>query len=235
MKQNNNENNIVFLLKSMKSEYLQDTMKKGKFCFNHPTIFSKWENTNAAQYDRWEAHDAYAATHIVVAPIIGENNGMPIYGPVRKLADKGIIHLQSDKVKHTPICCFRCIFQNEFGFDGNTMTYSLGEVAERIIREFDHDAYVIIQLVPFLERLKVKSHPILAMNVAYQDLLNDYEFNVPEQYSEIVEQLFRKDKRFEWQKEYRIALQPSKESPVFVELGSIEDIAICGNISDLRN
>lgn len=229
-----NDNQIIFLLKSMKKEYLNDTMKKGRFCFNHPTVYSKWEDASAAQYDRWEAHDAYEATRILVAPIIGEKNRQPIYGAVKKLADKAIIHMQSDSVKHTPLCCFRCISRNEFELVGNDMVFSLGETADRIIREFGHDTYVMIRIIPFLERLKAKVGTIMAMGVVYHDLLNDYQFNVPAQYKEAVTQLFRKDKKYEWQKEYRIALSPTAESPVFVELGSIEDIAICGNIADLK-
>lgn len=234
MKKVSKENQIVFLLKSMKREYLQNTIKRGIFCFNHPTVFSKWEDDDAAQFDRWEAHDAYEGTHIVYAPIIEEKDGMPVYGKGRKLADKAVIHMQSDAIKHTPICCFRFIDQSEYKMVGDTMYYSLGETACRIKREFGHDAYVIIQIIPFLERLKEKAGSFLAMDVAYQDLLNNYKFNVDKQYEEIVQQLFRKDKKYEWQREYRIALPPTKDSPTFVELGSIEDIAISGNIVDLQ-
>ena len=214
---------------------MEDTMTKGRFCFNHPTVFSKWEDTGAAQFDRWEAHDAYECIHLVVAPIIGEEKGMPVYGPGKKWADKAIIHTQSDTAKHSPICCFRCVTRDEFEFKDNQMIYSLGQTAERIMQEFGHDAYVMIHLDSFLKRLEAKVGSYLAGNVAYHDLLNDFQFNVSEENEEIVEQLFRKDKRFEWQKEYRIALRPNNKSPVFVEVGSIEDIAACGDIIDLKD
>ncbi len=228
------ESKIIFLLKSMKKEYLHDTVTKGRFCFNHPTVFSEWENADAAQFDKWEGYDAYECTHMVIAPLIGEENGKPVYGPGEKLAGKGIIHMQSGTAKHSPICCFRCVFQSDVSIEDNYIVYTLGEAADKIMNEFGHDAYVIIPIVPFLERLKKKVNRFLAMDVAYHDILNKYQFNVDEQYREIVEQLFRKDEKYEWQKEYRIVLPPSKESPVFVEIGSIEDIAQYGSIVDLR-
>ena len=221
------------LLKSMKKKHLDDAMKKGRFCFNHPTVFSEWKDKEAAQHDRWEAHDAYEATHLIAAPIIGENNGIPIYGKPHKIADRAIIHMQSESAKHTPICCFRCIMQSEIVVDGKSIVYSLGDTANRIVNEFGHDAFLIIPIRPFLERLSQKVDRFLAMDVAYHDLLNNHHFDVDEQYREIVEQLFRKDEKYEWQKEYRIILPPTQQAPVFIEIGSIEDIAVCGNIKDL--
>lgn len=225
---------ISFLLKSMKSEYLHDTMTKGKFCFNHPTVFSKWEDPSAAQYDPWDAHDAFAVRHIVAARIIGYKEGKPVYAPGKEIAPNGISHMQSNTVKHTPICCFRYIEPKEFVIKENGIEYSLGENADRILHEFGHDAYIIIPIKPFLERLKQRIGNYMAMAVVYRDVLNDYQFNVEEQYEEFVEQLFRKDAKYAWQKEYRIILPPTLISPVLVELGSIEDIASCGNIADLK-
>lgn len=229
------EDVIILLLKTMKKEYLHDTMTKGRFCFNHPTVFSKWEDKDAAQYDRWEAHDSYEATNIVFYPIIGKKDGMLIYGQGRKIIDKAVIHTQSEAAKKTPVCCFRCITQNERVVDGDNLIYSLGDTADRIMREFGHDAFLIIQITPLFERLKKVIGDFIAMDVAYYDTLNGHPFNVAEEYKGIAEQLFRKDKKFQWQKEYRIALPPTEHSPVFVEIGSIEDIAICGDIADLRN
>ena len=65
-------------------------------------------------------------------------------------------------------------------------------------------------------------------------LRRSYEppFALDKEYQIIAEQLFRKDEKFAWQNEYRIALAPTEESPVFVEIGSIEDIACCGSLID---
>lgn len=225
---------IIFLLKTMKKEYLEDTMKKGRFCFCHPSVFSQWEDTNAAQFDHWEAHSAYEAIHVVFAPIIGEKeNGMPIYGPGKKIAEKGIVRTQTDFVRYSPICCFRAIDQSEVEMFKDGIYYSLGDIANRIMLEFGHDSYIIIQAVPFLERLKRAVNFTIAMAVVYEDVLNNYHFNVEEKFKEMVEQLFRKDKKYKWQKEYRIVLPPSKETKTIIEMGSIEDIAVCGNLKEL--
>ena len=233
MEEKKDDDQIVFLLKSMKKQYVKDTITKGRFCFNHPAIFSQWEDANAAQYDRWEAHSAFEAKYLVAAPIIGENNGMPIYGKGKKIADKAIIHMQTDIVKYSPICCFRTVKTTEVSFLGDKIEYTLGQTAQKIKKEFGHDSFVLIQVGPFIERLKRIVNSFIAMEVVYCDLINNYPFKVEKKYREIAEQLFRKDKKFEWQKEYRIALQPSQETPVFIELGSLEDIAASGDLDDL--
>lgn len=224
---------IVFLLKSMKQEYIEETMKKGRFCFNHPGVFNKWENTDSAQADKWDAHSAYEATHLIYAPIIGEKDGIPMYGEVKKLADKGIVRVQSNLVKHIPICCFRMVERSEIMPLDDGFLFSLGETADRIMREFGHDSYIIIRSEPLIQRLREKYKVSYGM-VVYKDVLNDYEFEVGEEKKDVVEQLFRKDEKFKWQKEFRFTLPPTPNSPVFVEIGSIEDIAKCGKISDLR-
>ena len=98
MEEKKDDDQIIFLLKSMKKQYVEDTMHKGLFCFNHPTLFSQWEDANAAQYDRWEAQSAFEATYLVAAPIIGEKNGMPIYGQGKKIADKAAIAITTISV-----------------------------------------------------------------------------------------------------------------------------------------
>lgn len=235
MSKTEKENRIVLLLKSMKNEYVNDTLTKGRFCFNHPVAFNMWESKDAAQYDPWDAHSVYDATHLVYAPIIGKKDGMPVYGKLKKFADNAVIREQSGTVKHSPICCFRLIEENEVTCVENGIKFSLGEIADRIINEFGHDSYVMIWAAPFIERVQKQCPSSLLGAVAYHDKLNNYQFPVPEEIKERVEQLFRKDERYSWQKEYRIALPPTKNSPVFLELGSIEDIAISGKIADLRN
>lgn len=228
---------IVFLLKATKSEYVEDTMKKRRFCFSQPTVFSKWENNEAAQYDRWDSHSAYEATHLVVAPIISEENGIPQYGPVQKLADRAIIHEQDSFIKQSFICCFRYIKLNEVEFCDKGVNLSLGTVADRIIKEFGYDSFVLIEFNEFIRRIKEKGILFIGA-VVYKDLLNDYEFPVPEQLKSIVEQFYRKDTKYEWQQEYRIVIPPLKgytDTKRFIEIGSIEDIAISGKIADIRD
>lgn len=228
-------NSFPLLFKSMKSEYVEDTLKKGRFCFNHPAVFNRWESPNAAQYDPWDAYSAYTVTHLVFAPIIGEENGMPIYGKGKRIADKAVVHTQTDDVKRSPVCCFRMIEEQEVTLLDNSVEFSLGKIADRIINEFEHDSYIMIWAKPFLERVQQKCPNLLCGAVVYKNTLNDYDFHVSDSIEETVEQLFRKNEQYSWQKEYRIVLPPTKDSPVFVELGSIEDIAVGGKIFDLKN
>lgn len=237
MVQQKKESKIPFLMKTMKAKHVEDTMKKGKFCFSHPSVFHRWENTQSAQSDIWDGYSSIIARDLVYAPIIQDDENGTVYGKIKPLADKANLHIQMENAKHTPICCFRMIEKNEISIDheSHTLNYSLGEIADRIIKDFGHDSYIIIQAVPFIERLR-KHCGIYRGAVTYKDVIRIGEICSDEKHQDLVEQLFRKDKRFEWQKEFRIALvPPTANSPVFVEIGSIEDIAISGNIADLRN
>lgn len=228
---------IVFLLKTLKSEYLESTMKKGRFCFNPPSVFNRWEDTNTAQYDKWDGHSCEIADKVLIAPIIQEDENGVVYGEVKALSNKAIIHTQSTKAKQTPICCFRSVDENEIAFDADTqtLTYSLGNIAERIINEFGHDSFILILIEPFIERIKQK-YSLLCGSVIYKNIANDMPISVDERYQELTEELFRKDEKYMWQKEFRIALtDPTTDKPFFIELGSIEDIAISGRMEELLN
>lgn len=234
------DDKILFLLKTMQHEFLDDTINKGRFCFNQPAVFSKWEDESAAQADRWEAHDSYEATHLIVAPIIGEKDGRPIYGKAKEFSNNAIIHTQSNEVKRSFICCFRAVTAKEVIVEQNRIYYSLDSIIDRIKNEFRHDAYVFIPIGAFLERFNATKPTCMYGSVTYADVLNDVELeaNVPERLRSVAEQLFRKDKRFEWQQEYRIALPPDPNvdgQKKFVEIGSIEDIASYGLLEDLRD
>lgn len=221
---------IAFFMKTMKKEYVEDTVKYGRFCFNHPSVFNKWEDINSAQYDKWDCHTSFEANYVHFAPIINEENGNPVYGKPIKLTDKCTMHFQDSLVSHTPICCFRQIMESEIERDGNTVTFSLGEIADRIMNEFHHDSFVIINADYLYDKMREK-HIAFLGSVVYKNTLIGDEFNVPDKYFDAISQLFRKDELYAWQREYRFALPPSETSPVFVELGSIEDYAVSGDLS----
>lgn len=227
---------IIFLFKSMKQEYVEDTLRKGRFCFCHPTVFSRWEDKDAAQYDRWEGHSSVEAIDLYVAPIVSEKEaGTITYGKMQKLADKGIVHMQTNEAKHTPICCFRMVERGDVEIiDDRNFYFTINGAEKRIINEFGHDAYVLIQITPFLERIKQAVTGCYTGAVVYKDTMNERRFALEGKRLEIAEQIFRKDERFSWQKEYRIALDPTEQSPVFVEIGSIEDIAKSGKLADFQ-
>lgn len=229
---------VRFLLKTMKAKHLESTIKKGQFCFNHPSVFNKWESADSARFDKWDGHMSIEVKNLVIAPVLQDDENEYVTGEVMPLADEAILHIQSGEAKHTPICCFRIVEDNEVSidFDKRTLTYSLGTIADRIMNEFGHDSYVMIEAAPFIERIR-KNYSVLRGAVAYEDTLKPGCFDIDKKYQELAEQIFRKDKAYEWQKEYRIALcEPTENSPVFVELGSIEDITIAhGRIEDLRD
>ena len=240
----NEERKILFLMKTMKAKHVDNTMKKGQFCFNHPSVFNRWENTYSAQSDIWDGHGSIIAENLVYAPILQDDEDAYICGEIKPLVDKANVHFQTNITKNTPVCCFRMIEENEvvFNHEMRTMNFSLGKTADRIINEFGHDSYILIHRASFIERLK-KQNRFISRAVTYKDIVRLGEISLTspdvqykEEFQELSEQLFRKDKRFEWQKEYRIALTPPTEkNPVFVEIGSIEDIAVSGKIADLRN
>lgn len=225
---------IITLFKSMKHEYLEDTMKEGKFCFCHPTVFNRWEDRESAQYDRWEGHSSVEAIDLYVAPIVSEKeDGTIVYGKILKLADRGIVHTQTGEAKHTPICCFRMIEQEDVEIiDEKHFSFSINGTEERIMKEFGHDTFVLIQIAPFLERIRKTVPSCYTGAVVYQDTMNKSPFTLDDKHQEIAEQIYRKDERFSWQKEYRIALEPAIEEKTFVKIGSIEDIAISGRMED---
>lgn len=229
---------FIFLLKSMKKEYVESTIKKGRFCFNHPSVFNEGEDLNPAQVDKWDGHMSIKVKNLVIAPVLQDDENGYVTGEVVPFADEAKLHIQSGVAKHTPICCFRIVEANEvlINTEEKTLFYSLGDIADRIMKEFGHDSYVMIEAAPFIERIR-KNHSVLRGSVIYEDTLKPGSFNIDQKYQDLAEQIFRKDKAYEWQKEYRIALcEPTENTPVFVELGSIEDITIAyGRLEDLRN
>lgn len=228
---------FIFLLKSMKKEYVESTIKKGRFCFNHPSVFNEGENLNPAQVDKWDGHMSIKVKNLVIAHVLQDDENGYVTGEAMPLAEEAKLHIQSEVAKHTPICCFRIVEANEFSIntEERSLFYSLGDIADRIMKDFGHDSYVMIEAVPFIERIR-KHHSVLRGSVVYEDTLKLGSFDIDKEFQELAEQIFRKDKAYEWQKEYRIALlHPTEKTPVFVELGSIEDITIAhGVIEDLR-
>jgi hypothetical protein len=225
---------ILFLFKSMKQEHVDGSMKKGRFRFSHPSVFSGWEDKDSAQCDKWEGHGAHGLKHLYVAPYTKGETQPPPMDKWTKIADETTVHFESDAAKHTPICCFRAIRSDDLLSDKERRNayFPLHEIADRIRNEFNHDAYILVEATPFLERMR-KSVPCCYTGaVIYQDTMNEPPFSLDKGHQIIAEQIFRKDEKFAWQKEYRIALAPAEKSPVFVEIGSIEDIACCGSLID---
>lgn len=230
-------NDIIFLIKTMESKFLNDTLKKGRICFNHPTAFNKGENLQSAQLDRWDGYSAYTAIYTVFAPIIGKKeNGFPIYGKPVEIKNPVTIHRQSDRSKNTPICCFREVRENDFEtVSEDVYSFSLGDTVDRIRTEFGHDAFIMVKYPDILFQLNQFTYNY-SRSVIYQDTLNDYDFGERKKYENILGEIFRKDSKYSWQKEFRITLFPTFCSRVFWEIGSIENITLLsGDIELLRH
>lgn len=90
------EDNVLFLCKSMESQFLESTIKEGKFCFNHPTIFNEWKEKESAQYDKWDAHATYELSRIVVNPPVDAKKGKPDLEAGIQIPVKGELHLQNN-------------------------------------------------------------------------------------------------------------------------------------------
>ena len=226
------DKSIVALLKTMKSEYVNDTLTKGRLFFNFPEAFAD-KSLNLAQVD---IHDSYQKMNILkpmVFPIVSEDESGIHYGNGISLGETARLNLISNSNKHRPICCFRSIKREDLVI-GDKILYALGDISKRIETEFGHDAFVLIwRPVEFLKRLNKKTL-FLAHDVYYgidnQDFLKFMDDMKVEQSA-----MFQKDEKYAWQKEYRIVLPPQRNNGGFpIDIGSIEDIAIAGDIKLLN-
>ncbi len=229
------DQNIVFLIKTTKKKYLRDIVEKGRFCFNLPTVFNIGDNLASAQKDKWDSYTFHNAFHICFAPIISEGDYGIQYGKVQKLVDEARIHSITPTAKHTPLCSFRRVDPSEVTHRFGAYFFKLGDVVDRIKNELGHDSFVLIyQPTLFLDRLQEKT-TYFARSVHYGDMDSDFESFLYNSGFEQAE-MFQKEASFQWQKEFRIILPPIEtEEKVILEIGSIEDIAICGDIEQLRN
>ena len=98
-----------FLIKTMKKDYLERTLEEGRFCFNTPSAFIEGKGLASAQQDKYEAHLSFEARHIMVAPILYEDENGPCYGTAERFAECAKAHFTTEDAKHTPLCSFRFV------------------------------------------------------------------------------------------------------------------------------
>lgn len=226
---------IECLIKTMKKEHLDSTLKKGTFCFNFPTVFNSPNNLAPAQQDRWDSYLSFYATKIYYAPIISEDKDGIHYGPSKKVSDGARIHQRSNVSMYTPLCSFRKVEKDDLVEKYGATFFRLGDTVDRIKNELGHDAFVFI-LYPhaFVKRIS-KISPCFARSIHYGELdgefwefLDSYNFNQKE--------MFQKSVDYAWQKEFRIIIAPTNNTgPQIINIGSIEDIAFGGDLETLRN
>ena len=226
---------IIFLIKTMKRKYVDDTMKKGKLCFNVPTRFNSSNDLNPAQFDKWDSYSASNVQEVMFWPILSETESGITYGEKKLLAKRATIREISDVSQYTPMCCFRRVLEEDFIDCENGSILKLGDIVDRIKTEFGHDSYILVlQPGDMLNRIgKISTYFARRIHYGdkdpeYQEFLDKYDFCQTE--------MFQKREEYAWQKEFRIIL-PKQDStdPQMLYIGSIEDIAIAGNIEELRN
>ena len=229
------ESDIIMLLKTLKKEYLDSTLD-GKLCFSCPSLFtSTINNLKPGQQDTWDSHLSFDAHHVVIAPIISKEDEPLQYGPAKKVADKTRMHTCNSIVQRSPMTCFRKVTMADLQEQKECDVFALGDLVDRISSEMGHDAYVLIAYpLEFLKQLNEKER-FFGHSIHYGEIDEQFE-SFLEEYPLQQGEMFQKSMNYAWQQEYRLVLTPRDNSnQVFVEMGSIRDIAIGGDLEDLRH
>lgn len=227
------DNRIVFLMKSLKSDFLESTMN-GQFYFSYPEAFiSDNSDLGDGQRDRWDSHlSVQSPEEFFIAPI-GED-GKPNIVQRMVFSRNKPVYIISETSEHTPLCCFRKVEECDIEQYGSAIRFRLGNVVDRIHSEFKgHDSFIlIINWKEFLRRIEVQT-TYFARSIHYGDVDKEYIrfYNETDMFQA---EMFQKDEKYRWEKEFRIILPADSEKPKFVNVGSIRDIAICGKLESLR-
>lgn len=219
----------------MEGRYLETTLKEGKFCFNRSKIFNSQNiGLHDSQQDRWDSYTTESRAKVRITPILGENENGILYGPSAEL-DNATVHTISKTAEQTPFCCFRMVDSNDLRVEHIGMVFSLSDnIVERIKTSFGHDSYILISAPgEFMRRIQ-KKYSIYAREIHYGELTMEFstEMNkvgLPQA------RIFQKAESYSWEKEYRIALlTPTENNQTYIEIGPLEDIAIGGNLDELK-
>ena len=230
-------NDVVFLLKTLKHKYLDTTLKEGKLLFSKPERFQKSkENLSAGQVDPLDSHKTIKASKVFAAPVLCDTKEKFELGKPFLIAENATVSEISGLSKMTPMYCLRKIDKSDFTEHNGVLHFRLdSKIIDRIKNEFQHDSFVLIYN-PFelINRIEKKSSCFARsihygeIDEYYEDFLSKYKFKQAE--------MFQKSKEYEWQKEFRIIIEPNnKNIKGFLQIGSLEDIAFGGNIEQLKN
>lgn len=229
------QNEIFFLIKTMEKTHLDSTLKTGRFCFNRSITFNKpTPKLRKSQQDRWDSYMTEAGVRVKITPILGEYRNKMCYGSSAEL-NNATIHIISKTAEQTPFCCFRMVTVDDLKAENQRTIFSLSDgIVKKIKSDFGHNSYILIYAPSEFMRRIQKNHSIYARNIHYGEITMEFtmEMNrlgLPQA------KIFQKSEDSSWEKEYRIALlTPTQDEQVFIEIGSIEDIAIGGNIDELK-
>ena len=224
----------MILIKTMKKKHLASTLKEGRFCFNVPVVFNNGVSLAAAQQDVHDSHFPLNVLHPMIAPIVYEDENGPHYGEIIELADKATMHLQTFLSAHTPLCSFRLVKEQEFVYKYGVAFFRLGNLVDRIKTDFQHDTYIIVFDAETLIDRIAQNFRLCARDVHYGPIDEKFkEYTGKVGYDQAA--MFIKDEAFEWQQEFRIIIKPNElQDKLFVQVGSIEDIAYGGDLEQLR-
>lgn len=215
--------------------FFKQDLEEGQFCFNVPSVFNSGVDLAAAQQDIHDSHFPFELSHSWIAPIVYEDDKGPYYGRPIEIEGKATAHLLSALSAQTPMCCFRLLKEQDLVYKYGVAFFRLGDIVDRIRSEFQHDAYIIVfDAGTLLERMS-QHYQLCARDVHYG--------SIDEKYIEYIRKvghdqaaMFIKDEVFEWQQEFRVIIKPNEmQEKVFVQIGSIEDIAFGGDLEQLRN
>lgn len=228
------DNKIAFLMKSLKNDFLESTMN-GQFYFSYPDTFT---NANSdlgeGQQDRWDSHLSVQSPKEFFMVPIGEDGKLDIEHRI-VLSRNEPVHIISETSEHTPMCCFRKVEECDIEQYGSAIRFRLGNIVDRIHSEFKgHDSFIlIINWKEFLRRLEAQT-TYFARSIHYGDVDEDY-IRFYNDTDMLQAEMFQKDEKYRWEKEFRIILPVDSEKLKFVNVGSIRDIAISGKLESLQH
>lgn len=213
------------LIKFGKYKHMKKYLDYGEMRFSPAKCFSEKKEGLDKVADNNEASLYYPVENVVCAPIIDYDNGRPIYGEVKNLADKADLRLTNKTIQKIPIYSLYC-------YDNEPINAIVGlENYNQIVNDFpEYDSAVIIyDVVEFIKRIKLKFE-IYLNKVIYTDTTpSECEID------NLIYMLFYKRKKYENQKEFRIALSQLRlDEAKNYYIGSISDIAYCVPLKVLK-
>ena len=226
---NHLDNNIVFLMKFGTKQHIEDLWSKGELFFSPASQFIQKVGNSDGQYDKWDSHQNTHATHLVYAELLYEDEKGPHYGPVKKLADKAIIHTITNRTKKIPMTCFRIVTDEEI--DNNHCLIFSEEIIKQIKKEFpEYDTFILMPAEWLL-------NAIYRNKENYNVMFGKIEYGYGETSEELPEYLkmFNKLDKYSYQKEFRIILPDEQfETGRIVHIPPLKDGSIIGNIDQLK-
>lgn len=232
---------IWYFVKFFTEESHADQFTKGSLYLRRLSYFKNVESEcEDGRSDTTEAISMWWQPDDIVMDLSVPELGL--HAKITKADLAGPVSFQSNDFDNSHIFCLHAIYTDKLvsedgetkfvGVDGNTnLTESdVAEIRKQLIiddRCFNFGKFaVIVQAVPFLERLK----KALRNNGQWfrgklVDYYDDETFHGEIEPREIP---FRKQKRFSYQREFRICVQTNTEgeTPLLIDIGDISDI--CG-------